>query len=154
MLTSIWNDVGTLSKLRTAWSQMQSRWPDKNGKGITKLDNRCAMNLTDPAVKEYLNYFQSEIKEAQAGKWSPTTYGGVHLKTAAMAITIKQEIMSRARAAKNSYLVFLGDAEKAFDKIQRNRIWTSITKQLHEINQAPVCSDVGTDEQYMKPTSG
>ena len=108
---------------------MQTVWLGKANKDTTKLSNRRAINLTDPAMKGYLNYLQTEIRETKAGTWSPTTYGGVPLRNSVMAITVTQEIMSRAKKARRNYFMYLGDAEKAFDKIKRKRILKSINKQ-------------------------
>ena len=134
ILTDIWNDIGETRTLPTQWDEMQTIWLGKTNKDTTKLDNRRAINLTDPAMKGYLNDLQTEIRETKAGKWAPATYGGVPLRNSVMAITVTQEIMSRAKKARRSYFMYLGAAEKAFDKIKRSRIWKSVDKQLSKIN--------------------
>ena len=69
---------------------MQTVWLGKANQDTTKLSIRRAINLTDPAMKGYLNYLQTEIRETNAGKWAPTTYGGEPLRTPVMAITVTQ----------------------------------------------------------------
>ena len=47
-------------------------------------------------------------------------------------------MMSRAKKARRIYFMYLGDAEKAFDQIKRNRNWKSINKQLSDISPIAV----------------
>ena len=90
ILIEIWNDIGKMRTLPIEREEIQTIWLDKTNKNTTELSNRRAINLTDPAMKGYLNYLQMEIREAKAGQWAPTTCGGVPLRSAVMAITVAQ----------------------------------------------------------------
>ena len=98
---------------------MQTVWLEKHGKDSTQMSNRRAINLTDPALKGYLNLLQTELREYKRHAWKPTTYGGVPGRSETKAITIVQEIMARAGKAGRNFVLYMGDAIKAFDKIKR-----------------------------------
>ena len=112
---------------------MQTGWLDKVGKDASNIGNRRAINLTDPALKGYLNFLQAEIRQYKEGNWKPTTYGGVPFGSAPIAIMIVQEIMARLKKGGTNYILYMGDATKVFDKIKRHKIQKSIQHQLRGI---------------------
>jgi len=129
-LATVWNEIATCRKLPEQWEEMQTVWLDKIGKDSTKLANKRAINLSDPALKGYLNYLQAETREYMLDRWQPTTYGGVPFKSGAIAILIVQELMSRAKKAGRNYFMYMGDAIKAFDTIKRMKIWKATRARL------------------------
>ena len=102
IVASVWNDLAHQDALPNQWEEMQTVRLKKPGKDASKMENRRAINLTDPAFKGYLNFIQSEIRQYKEGKWKPTTYGGVPFGSAPLAIMIVQEIMARLKMAENT----------------------------------------------------
>ena len=126
----LWKTIRKKRRLPTKWDSMQTIWLPKPGKDTSQLRNKRSINLSDPALKGYLNFIQTHVRSAKLGAWQPTTYGGVPGKSAVTAILVVQEVMSRLVRAKKSFFMYMGDGEKAFDKLKRAKIWKATKRQL------------------------
>lgn len=129
-LAKIWSEIGQTKRLPVQWETMQTIWLNKPGKDHSLMENKRAINLTDPPLKGYLNFLQNEVREFKKYKWNPCTYGGVPGKSAPIAKTVVQKAMSRAKYAKRHFFMYLEDATKAFDKLRRKKLWKATKTQL------------------------
>lgn len=122
---------------RKIWSTTTTMGNDANSmarQGGKRLNihekNKRAINLSDPALKGYLNWIQAELKEYKRDKWQPCTYGGVPGKSAPIAVNIVTEVMARAKKGKNTLRNVHARRNKSLRQPKRNKVLKATKKQL------------------------
>ena len=63
----LWKTIGRHRRLPTNWDYMQTVWLPKPGKDTSQLRNKRSINLSEPALKGYLNFIQTHVRSARLG---------------------------------------------------------------------------------------
>ena len=120
-IQEMWVKIGQEDKYPTAWNTQKTVWiPKPGGKG-NRVDKRRGITILDGGAKGYLVWLQKQIAQ-HSKKARRDEYGAVGKRSTAHAIMKVLGVRNRMRKNKVSSITFLGDAVKAFDRIDRETV--------------------------------
>jgi hypothetical protein len=148
----------------TDWELSKCAWIDKPGKKGKRVQDKRGIIIADASGKAYLTWLQKLCARDRLGTWKDESMGALPGRSTSQALTKVFALRERLRKNKQNSATFLGDAVKAFDRINRAKLLGQVKKKMKHPDlirrviarhrTVKVRSTVGEDEVTMVMTTG
>jgi exonuclease III len=129
-IQALWDKIGRDSTYPKSWQMQKTVWIPKPGKKKNEVHTRRGITILDGGAKGYLVWLQKRMARIMDHNNRRDEYGAVKKRGTAHALMKVMGIRNRMRKNKVCSLTFLGDAVKAFDKIDRRIVLERTSKRL------------------------
>ena len=129
-IQELWDRMGRTSTYPLNWQTQKTVWIPKPGKKGNEVHNRRGITVLDGGAKGYLVWLQKRMARIMDYNNRRDEYGAVKKRGITHALMKVMGVRNRLRKNKVCSLTFLGDAVKAFDKIDRKTVLERTEKRL------------------------
>ena len=119
-IQQMWGKMGEENIYPAAWRIQKTVWIPKPGNKGNQVHKRRGITILDGGAKGYLVWLQKQMAAQMEKKNRRDEYGAVAKRSTAHALLKVLGVRNRLKKNKVSSITFLGDAVKAFDRIDRN----------------------------------
>ena len=127
---NIWTQMGVEDTFVKDWETSKCAWIDKPGKKGKNIRDKRGIIIADAAGKSYLTWLQKQCAMDRHGTWKDESMGALPGRSSTQALIKILSVRERLRRNKQNNVTFLGDAVKAFDRINRKKVLDQVTRKI------------------------
>ncbi len=129
-IQQLWKKMGEEEVYPEAWQIQKTVWIPKPGSKGNQVHKRRGITILDGGAKGYLVWLQKQMANKMEKRNRKDEYGAVTKRSTAHALMKVMGVRNRMKKNKVSSITFLGDAVKAFDKIDRKTVLEETGEKL------------------------
>ena len=122
--------MGEQVKFVSDWEVAKCAWIDKPGKKGKRIHDKRGIIMAEPSGKSYLTWLRKLCSRQRKGTWKDESMGALPGRSTSHALTKVLSAKERLRRTKQNSATFLGDAIKAFNRINRTKLLGQVKKKL------------------------
>jgi hypothetical protein len=130
----LWKKIGEENRVPESWVKQKVVWIPKPKKNANFAKFRRGITLLDSGAKVYYSWLQRRMASCMQPKWRSDSYGAIPGRGVGHALTKVLGVRSTLQKAKVPSASFLGDAIKAFDRVNRSKC---MNKCLTKLSSSP-----------------
>jgi hypothetical protein len=130
-IRTLWDKIGRQNTFPKEWRIQKTVWIPKQGNKKNEVHKRRGITILDGGAKGYLVWLKKRMGNIMDQNNRKDEYGAVKKRGTTHAIAKVLGVRNRLRKNKICSLTFLGDAVKAFDRIDRQVVLRRTSKRLN-----------------------
>ena len=129
-IRTLWDKIGRENTFPQEWQTQKTVWIPKPGNKKNEVHKRRGITILDGGAKGYLVWLKKKMGSIMDQNNRNDEYGAVKKRGTTHAILKVLGVRNRMRKNKICSMTFLGDAVKAFDRIDRQIVLRRTSKRL------------------------